>query len=562
MSYDYGRYFCVDFAIDLYLELLKFMKTKKPYEVPREPVMIPSSPVVYSRALIGSLSAWIARTNEKVLDLESTTLKEQYENAISELMDACDFISKISPKEPMTVKDLKQQIKNALAHAEYTVKADKETGECYIAIDSPKISGCLSMGDIEELAKVYSSIYMELAKENVSYDIQELITQRANNKQCLRESIEKIKKGKFVNDIQLPFAVTIVSPIIHEGETLPDDKQEIIYDYIMYSGVQKWTALSSEKRAKIFAESLRPIIENRCESSNPGTKLFTLLDFLLHHGKRQVTTQNFEEMAFKAPSMYAGMIIDLGYLCLNHIKESHAKEELPSFNYHNISLKGINYSPKECVRIVTKDEQITKCDNQLKDLYPKLTRKKDALARKRQEIESIENSPRIPAAKKAQLLEQRKQEIIGISEELDSLSAKIYALEDKKTCAEDYVETNDFFKHLRNSISHGFYTIDYSKALKEKDLGKIMFHFEDWDISKSDRNNRKLVFAADIPASKLIEIFSELQERLLQDANSIDAQTEKVVYINDIRVHKKDDGKLEKALRRFNRRGAIVEKIS
>ena len=150
-----------------------------------------------------------------------------------------------------------------------------------------------------------------------------------------------------------------------------------------------------------------------------------------------------------------------------------------------------------------------------------------------------------PEIKKEQLT--RKKELLTSQKQAyDDVTNRISTLQALHDSAEDYVEANDFFKHLRNSISHGFYSIDYSKGLSSKDLGKIIFHFEDWEIDKNDRTKRTKVFEADISAAKLTNIFEQLRNRIIENADSMYQQENKDFIIVDERENPKKDNEYVK----------------
>ena len=57
----------------------------------------------------------------------------------------------------------------------------------------------------------------------------------------------------------------------------------------------------------------------------------------------------------------------------------------------------------------------------------------------------------------------------------------------KSTYGENYDDYTEFFRHIRNSIAHGRYTVDFSKAFKTRDLSKINFTFRDYN--ENDNSN-------------------------------------------------------------------------
>ena len=58
------------------------------------------------------------------------------------------------------------------------------------------------------------------------------------------------------------------------------------------------------------------------------------------------------------------------------------------------------------------------------------------------------------------------------------------------------------FRHIRNSIAHGTYEIDYFKALEKKNLEKIKFTFLDYSL-ENKTTPEKLLEQIEL---KLVEI--------------------------------------------------------
>ena len=560
MSYNYGRFYSVDFAIELYMELIKLFKIKRPGINVQDELLLPNHPIVFSRVLAAAYSSYIARTNELILDLDETSSREEIERIVDEVMTESRILEKIKPKQPLTNNELKQQIKNALAHAEYTIGHEEE-GPVYLEISSPKIEGKINIADLSHLVQAYTHIYTLLTPQKITYEVNEFFNFDINNKHLLKKAISSITRGTYDFPNALPSEVTAFGFETENASPLTKEEQEFIYSYIMYIGLQNWASLEPDDRMRLFVHVAKPQLEKHLSPFVTGSDIASTIDYLLHHGNGHTTQEEYSMLVYKFPVMYINSIIELGFLCLNHIKEAQAKEELTDFDYHNISLQGIVYEPKSCVRIVPKEEQITKYNNQLESLRKGATRERDALQRKHQDILSLQSNQTIPPTKRKELLERKKQEIEETSQRLNQLTSRIYDYEDKLEFCEDYVETNDFFKHLRNSISHGFYSVNYTKALKEKDLGKTIFHFEDWDISKEDRTKRQKVFSCDITADRLMRIFEELKNRLLVSANTIDQQQDKRIILRD-NYHAASPEKLNEYCKKLRDRGATVIKPS
>ena len=94
------------------------------------------------------------------------------------------------------------------------------------------------------------------------------------------------------------------------------------------------------------------------------------------------------------------------------------------------------------------------------------------------------------------------------------IEKKLKKMEQMKKRKEEY-ETNytdysEFFRHLRNSIAHGNYTIDYNKALHKKDLSKIEYTFIDYPEGEHEIPE----FKVKLTANKLLKIINGIQTRV------------------------------------------------
>lgn len=536
----YDKYYGVDFTIDLYLELVKLWKHKKP-GLSVKPLTLTINPIIVTRLILSSIQAQIARSNELSLDIEYLEKNKKVQETIDRTLEESNLIKKVQPKVELTSKEIKQQFKNAISHAEYNLVTDEE-GNTLVEIDSPKIRATYTVGEMIEIAGIYSSAYALLDNKEICYDPTELLLLKTNNRNALEKAIKNIRYGKQLLNERIPSCVTILGPAIAgEKKELTKDQQQLVRDYILYGGLQNFVQYTDSEKGKIISDRILRIIENRPNYRSGTDELEYILDFLLFHGKGNASAKDFERLSFEAPSLYTSTLIDLGFLCLNHIKEAQTKQKLEDFNYHNINLKGVTYWPEETVRLVNKEEKQEKLNNQIADLKPKQAKCKEQLQKTKTQIDKLEENDSMPVEIKKEQLEKKKELLISQKQSYDEVSNRINALKKAHDSAEGYVETNDFFKHLRNSISHGFYSIDYSKGLSSKDLGKIIFHFEDWEIDKNDRTKRKKVFEATISAAKLTNIFEQLRDRIIENADSMFQQENKDFIVIDERSNKEKD---------------------
>ena len=531
MSIEYDKYYGVDFAMDFYLEMIRTWKDKKPNISSDDTITLVVNPVILTRLTLSAFQSQIAITNELALDIEDTEEGKRIEKLIEQQLDESTLLNRIIPKESLTKKEIKQQLKNALSHAEYNL-ATREDGMTVIEISSPKITATFTMKELAQITDIYMKNYATTDKLE-EYDIFDLLVLNINNKQLLQKAVESISPSKKV--------------------------QELTKNYILYIGLQNWLQLTAQERKIIFLNRIARNINNKPSYTNKGDQIAALYNYASFHGKDWITPEKFYLMTFESPFIYTDLLLDLGFLSLNYIKEAQAKQELPNFNYHNISLKGVNYSPSSVVRIVDVIEQQTKLLNQINDLTPAMQKAKSLVAKAEEDLEKLDQNTKIPSQIKVQQYQSRKDSILKNNQKYNDLKVKINLLQEQYDSAEDYVETNDFFKHLRNSISHGFYSIDYSKAFKDKDLGKIIFHFEDYEIDKNDRSIRKKVFEADVSAKTLTIIFETLRNRIVENADTIDQQDDKRFIVTDQRLQKtKHKDTIKRAKDAITSRGGVI----
>ena len=74
------------------------------------------------------------------------------------------------------------------------------------------------------------------------------------------------------------------------------------------------------------------------------------------------------------------------------------------------------------------------------------------------------------------------------------------------------------FKQIRNSISHGYYKIDYSKYFNTRNIDDIMFSFPTQNFY-----TKLMDFETQISAKDLLNVISKFREKIIQ---GIDVSTD------------------------------------
>lgn len=543
MSTLLDKFFCVDLSYQTYKELIKFWEIKTPYISYNEALMFVSNAASYARLLISSYSAQIARVNEMILDLEDTQRKDIYNNKISSYMDKVPAFSKITAKVPLTPQEIKQKIKNALAHAEYNLiydNNDKNDLLVYLEIDTDYIYGKISFLDIDELWKFYTTISDELLTSDIAYSgVSDLFRMKANNVDLLKKAIDKIGTFKLDKENTINNNQTVlIDQCIPDSIPLNKEQKELIFNYIRYIGLANWVKLDYRDRGIIFSRHLKFMINSKNNFRNSSANISDTLDYCIFHARGEKSVIDMYFMSFESPNIYAGMILDLGFLTLNYIKEVLHKEELPNFNYRNINLNSIKYTPSNCIKYVTKEEEQNRLKKIISELENRINKITLSIKKKKEDIKKIKKVDSIEETKKQQIIADKQKSLDENTIKLNESTSLLESLKEKVANATDYYDTNDFFKHLRNSISHGFYEVDYSEALKKKDLTKIIFKFYDYEIDETNRKNRKLVFSASITANKLLDLFDELHQRVQQSYDTFDIYENKTMIYDDTRKDK------------------------
>ena len=528
----YDKYETIEEVMTLYEKMIQIWSEHTPTNPYTKEVVILTNPDIIKRLILTHFSVKIAWANEKILELQDEVERKKYETAIDEYMDGIDAFNKFQAKVPLTKSELKQQIKNALAHAEYDIYVDAKSYTPYMNIHSPYIEGDIGINDLEELCNYYMSIVSALDRTNKTTQNESLLSYNPNNfrKEDLKEAIKRLRINK--NPIELPKDVhmTYIGEIPFETESITPEQMDLIYNYILYVGGQQWCNLPYTEKLRVFYRDFEPLLHNEHNFKYSSEFLLYTLNRLL---KLNDQTYEHRSIEFAAPTIYSNFILELGYISLNYIKEAGHKETLHDFKYYDFDLSKIKYWPKSCVKTVTKEEQQSRLSSEIAELSNKLSKWLPIIDKKKKTIESLSGAP-LSDEIKQEKISKTQEELLNAQNKLAELQTKITTLQELSDNATGYTNCNEFFKHLRNSISHGFYDIDYNSALENKDLSQTIFTFRDWEIDPNDRSKKQLIFEAQIPAYKLMQLYGQLKEKLV--ASYAAPPSNKVYIVEDVRT--------------------------
>ena len=110
-----------------------------------------------------------------------------------------------------------------------------------------------------------------------------------------------------------------------------------------------------------------------------------------------------------------------------------------------------------------------------------------------------------------------------------------------------YKNSANFFRHMRNSLQHGNYSADYSKALDSKDFSKIVFTFEDIDKNEDKTINFKVSITAQ-RLYKLLEDFAKSVNVQIKDSGKEDELIAKsyIGFLNETHIKGIENNKAER----------------
>ena len=245
---------------------------------------------------------------------------------------------------------------------------------------------------------------------------------------------------------------------------------------------------------------------------------------------------------YEAPSVFTNILLGMINFSCVYLKENNSNNGMNLFDYYDLSgFDGINFihDSDGCIKKGENSEsKIRLIDNQI-------------MIRKRQ-IEKLEedisdlNTRITEKNPKRQIFEEKREKKRKM---LESVQGIVDVLEKRKmTFGTNYDDYSTFFRHLRNSIAHGRYSIDFSKALKKKDFSYIKFTFMDYNENSS--NSSIPEFEVELTAGKILKIIHGIKKRV-NDQLKLEGTEEIIdrIYLEDIISEEELDIIREKRIR-------------
>ena len=381
------------------------------------------------RVICNNISLFISQVHERTSDIEEDRILETtFSN-----MDVLNRIE--SKKERMPLKERKRQIRNCLAHADYKVILDNIKYEERLSRYEPKFKyGIVRF-------EPYLEMENEYIRGKISYE---------NILTLLRGYLDVHERLKHDNQVEL----------LSSNEGIDNNFIEItpIELLMNFYGIIGY-------------------YESRIDDS----------EYIFSDDDKEVLREIDEELImykYLNPILYANNLLGMAYYMLNYTREINEQNERSFFNYYDIgNLEGIsaklvddNGNEEESPIQINPTPKLQK---ELENVKTDLSNLRRRMQFKRRKLRKLEN-PEDRTPNKEETITSLKEELSNDEKKAEEYVSQRYRLEcDIKECQENsYRDSSEFFRHLRNSLAHGNYTITYGDL---NNLEEITYCFRDMD---------------------------------------------------------------------------------
>lgn len=590
-------------VIKYYEEILKFAKYLSP-NVNMMPLiqefMASSigrlSEIQYYRVICNNVSLLISQLHERSLSISDDALE-------ASTFDNIESIDNLVGKEKeLSLIEKKKQLRNCLAHAEYSISFENpekidipveggyaiSVGEINVDVENKYVKGKIPFYDIMEFAQRYISAYGFMKGEQSIPIIINPNHRKAKTPKQYIDNLRKIRIFPKETDEGVPYN-TFVYRFIKENkisdleeriwrtyfdeirrktscksfelkeEELPENRKEFFKKYIDYVGLD--TMKNSMFASMALSEVLAPNAENIVSVENLTGIPETILELIrqkqvtyikLHEAiergnlsiiagpqymaQMQRIADALKKYQYQAPMIYANNLLGMAYYCFDYSREVNEHEGKMLFNFFDMkNLDGIKaklINPDGSEAEVEIEEEINpkqKAKNKLQDATSQLNnlRKKK---KKQEDLKKQLEHPKNKDPKKEEKLEDVNKWLEEYDENEAAMILRKTELEEEEKSSPDIVckDSTEFFRHFRNSLAHGNYTVTYGDFKK---LDSITYSFSDHDESTNS------IYKIEISAVCLEKLIKGFQEKINEsDKGYLDAK-------------KTEKGLLEKALK-------------
>ena len=481
------------------------------------------------RIIFNNISLFVSKIHE-------TIDEEDEELLLDTSFSDVDFLNEIDCKEgELSLREKRKQLRNCLAHADSYFIIEKLRGEdlsdsngttilargdVYIQVENDKIKGKIKTKDFYEIALTYMREYkrkkydtnilvpffsgegIRSVKDCMNAFHSIMITRTKDNQGMTFEKFKYwfFRRYRFSEEDRRNIEKNLeslkedfTSFKFEEIEKTPEDI-DFLRKYISYIGLRK---LSDPNVCNAFYEvmfeygeqmPMMNMLLGMTETLKSLYELYAVSFFSIYDEEYEMkkTDKIYSELSkyiFQAPMLYADNLIGMTYYMLNYTREINEQNERRFFNYYNfgnleeISAKLVDDNGNEEVPIQI--NPIPKLQKELKNVKTDLSNLRRRMQFKRRKLRKMEN-PEDRTPNKEETITFLKEELSNDEKNVEEYVLRRDRLEcDIEECSKnDYKDSSDFFRHIRNSIAHGNYIITYGDL---NNLEEITYCFKDID---------------------------------------------------------------------------------
>lgn len=418
--------------------------------------------------IVFAARAMVVSESLKLFNIEEILSKYRIGNVeLERMFEGIDFLDKFQLKNSNDKKQKIRQLRNCLAHAMYEIKIVNDS-KIYIHINNGYISGDIEINEFIELIKSYENVFDKFIEKKL-----EKLGVLYFDEKKLDEKTEKLSINKFVNSITI------------SGKKISPEREKEIKKWLKNIGINnlrisgKDTKTKQKQRSQLVLTTaflINATAKNKDDIKvavssdvNYMIQLYSMIiaspEYWRAGDEQAMEEENISikelydlsisQLAAQKPFLYAKSAIALANYCFVYIREINKNRNRPIFEYNGIDLSGVT------IKYLSKEESIKRTINLREKLERAPKRKKDQ-----------------------------------IQKQIDRYGDVM-------------VNSSNLFRHLRDSIAHNNYNIDYSKYINTRKLDDIIITFITYE-----KYTDELDFEVEISVKEIKRLVKELQNSI------------------------------------------------
>ena len=491
-------------------------------------------------------------------------IEKMSDNELDEFLLTNSIYDRIKTKNELTKSEIRQKFKNCLAHADFLICYDRnnptQMPEYYF--NNKFIEGHIPPYFISSLLIKYKQVDKDeriyLINDNGIIKTENDLIRFIKSLTCI--SFEKkentsggkakinidnncfkhIKDKSYIKEkaLELTEEDKYDVTVKYQKINYTSDQIKIITDLILYNGISNFNKLDYSSKI-VTITSLFRNQKDKVQNYNIYIK-----DFIM--SKDRVYTSS-ERMLF--PIIYCNAVEELLGYTMCYLREINEKTngklfELKNFDYSGIKCLDSNGEIVDLYEYL-KNKKVIKETDPLINLKERIKLSTKALDKLEEEKESkeklFEQINNINDKRPEELKEKIRKSCQDFfdeyekkwKEEINILNGLKDELKQKEELPEfkKYINSRDFFRHIRNSISHGNIEINLKSLRTNKDLSQIIFKLTDGKTGKDD------YFEISMTCKELLSLINIYKDSILKEIDENALQT--AFYYSDKKKTKK-----------------------